>query len=125
MRTCARWTALIIAFWFCSVAPSRAQGTREDYQRAEQFLPGNLLARSTDGGKSFQNYSWTDQPFDAKGIFMGDYTGLAPMNGRVCGIWPERPANSTTRDTVIRIGIADFSSGGAGVSSAQRKANLE
>ena len=37
--------------WFCLVALvippswSWAQGTREDYQRAEQFLPGNLRHR--------------------------------------------------------------------------------
>lgn len=83
------------------------------------------LARSTDGGKSFQNYSWTEQPFDAKGIFLGDYTGLAAMNGRVYGIWPEKPANNTTRDTVIRIGIADFSPAAAADSSAPYNANLE
>jgi hypothetical protein len=42
-----------------------------------------VLARSADGGQSFENYSWTEQAFDAKGIFMGDYTGLAALNGRV------------------------------------------
>jgi len=68
------------------------------------------LARSTDGGQSFTNYSWTDQPFDAKGVFIGDYNGLAAMNGCVYGIWTEKPANIATRDTVIRIGVADFSS---------------
>jgi len=69
-----------------------------------------VLARSTDGGQSFTNYSWTDQPFDAKGAFIGDYNGLAVMNGRAYGIWTEKPANITTRDTIIRIGVADFSS---------------
>ncbi len=84
-----------------------------------------VLARSTDGGRSFQNYSWTDQPFDAKGVFIGDYNGLAAMNGRVYGIWTEKPANLTTRDTVIRIGIADFSPASTAKSSAAHKANLE
>jgi hypothetical protein len=84
-----------------------------------------VLARSTDGGQSFQNYSWTDQPFSAKGGFIGDYNGLAAMNGRVYGIWTEKPENATTRDTVIRIGVADFSTSSAANSSTSPKANLK
>ena len=84
-----------------------------------------VLARSTDGGQSFQNYSWTDQPFNAKGGFIGDYNGLAAMNGRVYGIWTEKPENITTRDTVIRIGVADFSGASAANSLASPKANLK
>jgi len=84
-----------------------------------------ILARSTDGGQSFQNYSWTDQPFNAKGGFIGDYNGLAAMNGRVYGIWTEKPENITTRDTVIRIGVADFSAASAATSSASPGANLK
>lgn len=83
------------------------------------------LARSTDGGQSFQNYSWTDQAFHAKGGFIGDYNGLAAMNGRVYGIWTEKPENTTTRDTVIRIGVADFSTSAASNSSLSPKANLK
>ncbi|HEY6944779.1 MAG TPA: sialidase family protein [Candidatus Acidoferrum sp.] len=83
------------------------------------------LARSTDGGQSFQNYSWTDQSFNARGGFIGDYNGLAAMNGRVCGIWTEKPENITTRDTVIRIGVADFSTSAATNSLLSPKANLK
>src|SRR6184192_2806258 len=72
-----------------------------------------VLARSTDSGQSFQNYSWTEQPFNAKGGFIGDYNGLAAMNGRVYGIWTEKPESITTRDTIIRIGVADFSTSAA------------
>src|SRR5690348_6285360 len=36
-----------------------------------------VLARSTDEGKTFTNYGWTDEAFDPGGIFMGDYTGIA------------------------------------------------
>ncbi|HYL85990.1 MAG TPA: sialidase family protein [Candidatus Angelobacter sp.] len=82
-----------------------------------------VLARSTDGGQSFANYSWTEQSFNAKGGFIGDYNGLAAMNGRVYGIWTEKPENITTRDTVIRIGIADFSAAAGGNSPATDKAN--
>jgi len=84
-----------------------------------------VLARSTDGGKSFQNYSWTDQAFNAKGGFIGDYNGLAAMNGRVYGIWTEKPENITTRDTVIRIGVADFSATAGTNSSVLPKDNLK
>lgn len=84
-----------------------------------------VLARSTDGGRSFANYSWTDQAFDAKGGFIGDYNGLTARNGRVYGIWTEKPANITTRDTVIRIGVADFSSATTENSAARAKADLK
>ncbi len=66
-----------------------------------------VLARSTDGGSSFQNYAWTDTPFDPGGIFMGDYTGLAALDGRVYGAWTEKP-DPKSRDTIVRVGIADF-----------------
>ena len=54
--------------------------------------PGNrsyylTLARSTDGGKTFQNYAWSTQPSDPKDIFMGDYMGIAAYGGKVWGIW--------------------------------------
>ena len=76
-----------------------------------------VVARSTDGGQSFQNYSWTEQPFNAKGGFIGDYNGLAAANGRVYGIWTEKPENITTRDTVIRVGIADFAAASSDASA--------
>ena len=87
-----------------------------------------VLARSTDSGQSFQNYSWTDKPFNAKGGFIGDYNGLAAMNGRVYGIWTEKPESITTRDTIIRIGVADFSNSSSASSSnspAAQKPNLK
>jgi len=66
------------------------------------------LARSTDGGRTFQNYAWMDQPFDAQGVFMGDYNGIAALNGRVYGVWTQKPENKSSRDTLIQIGVADF-----------------
>jgi len=85
------------------------------------------LARSTDGGKTFQNYAWTTEPFDAEGRFIGDYIGLAAHAGRVYGIWAEQrklpgqkghaarpvrgeePAASQIKNaTVVRVGIANF-----------------
>ena len=87
-----------------------------------------VLARSTDGGDSFANYAWTDDPFEASGVFFGDYTGLAAYGGRVYGIWTEKPAPTPEakkaeekkdakedndvkpqpRGTVIKVGSANF-----------------
>jgi len=55
-----------------------------------------VLARSIDGGHTWLNYAWTDQPFAALGDFLGDYTGLAALNGRVYGAWTEEAEGSHT-----------------------------
>ena len=78
-----------------------------------------VLARSTDGGRSFVNYAWTDTAFDARNEFIGDYTGIAALGGRVYGIWAEVDSASAAvagqppraRHEVIRVGVADFGSG--------------
>ena len=79
-----------------------------------------MLARSTDGGRSFANYAWTDESFEAGNVFFGDYTGLAAYGGRVYGVWTEKPnqvAESDTKPgdehsgahgTVVKVGVADF-----------------
>jgi len=75
-----------------------------------------VLARSTDGGRTFVNHAWTDASFDPReSSFLGDYNGLAALAGRVYGIWPEEaptPARTENgrraRNTVIRIGVAQF-----------------
>jgi hypothetical protein len=84
------------------------------------------LARSTDGGNSFTNYAWTDNAFNAENVFMGDYTGLAAFDGRVYGIWTEKPAADPqaaalpashergtpeywkAHGTTVQVGVADF-----------------
>jgi hypothetical protein len=87
-----------------------------------------VLARSTDMGRSFTNYAWTNDPFEAGGVFFGDYSGLAAYGGRVYGVWTEEPiqspipkddksADSTDskgakprpKGTVVKVGTADFS----------------
>ena len=96
-----------------------------------------VLARSTDAGRTFNNYSWTTDPFEVQpGVFFGDYSGLAAYGGRVYGIWTEEPPppasqegketkDSKNKDksedsndpkskrlgTVVKLGTADF--GGA------------
>ena len=57
---------------------------RRDPQNRKQIV---VLARSTDGGHTFNNYAWTDEPFEAGGVFFGDYSGLAAFGGRVYGVW--------------------------------------
>lgn len=66
-----------------------------------------VLARCTDQGRTFTNYVWTTQPFDADRAFIGDYTGIAAMNGRVYGIWTTKPPGA--KGSLIQIGSADFS----------------
>ena len=90
---------------------------RGDPQGRKQIV---ALARSTDGGQTFTNYAWTTEPFEAGGVFFGDYTGLAAFDGRVYGAWTEKPlvaaegeakteANPPRpRGTVVKVGVADF-----------------
>ena len=98
---------------------------RKDPQNREQIV---VLARSTDGGRTFRNYAWTENPFEAGGVFFGDYSGLAAYGGRVYGIWTEKPAppppptaktktelpksdekeKPQARGTIVRVGTADF-----------------
>jgi hypothetical protein len=100
---------------------------RKDPENRKQVV---TLARSTDHGKTFSNYAWTDKAFESNGVFFGDYTGLAAYGGRVYGTWMEKPvpepaeANKTPeegegknakdvkpqpRGTIIVVGTADFS----------------
>jgi hypothetical protein len=79
-----------------------------------------VLARSTDGGQSFANYAWTTAPFDPEGQFIGDYTGIAALQGLVYGAWTETevatkrrsanrsPSTPESHPTVVKAGIADF-----------------
>jgi len=89
---------------------------RGDPQGRKQIV---VLARSTDGGRSFANYAWTTEAFEAGGVFFGDYSALAAFDGRVYGAWTEKPsppegkeksegAPAKPRGTVVKVGVADF-----------------
>lgn len=79
-----------------------------------------FLARSTDGGRTYRNYAWTQTPSNAEGAFIGDYTGITALNGRVYAVWTEKASDAEladaaastghaiTRTTLIRFGVADF-----------------
>jgi len=77
------------------------------------------LARSTDGGRTFKNYAWTDTPFTGDNAFLGDYMWLSAYRGRVYGVWAESVSGDTSgfktiegvppgSPTIIRVGVADF-----------------
>ena len=99
---------------------------RRDPQNRKQIV---VLARSSDGGRSFNNYAWTEEPFEAGGVFFGDYSGLTAYGGRVYGVWTEKPSPASSEDkdksaetkkedskpgTVVKVGVADFTKKASG-----------
>jgi hypothetical protein len=73
------------------------------------------LARSTNAGESFVNYSWTTSSFNLDGQFIGDHTGLAALNGQVYGAWTEPVSRGTASlagsgSTLAKIATANFQS---------------
>ena len=83
------------------------------------------LARSTDSGKTFTNFAWSDQPFTGENAFLGDYEWLTAYGGKVYGIWAEAapeeyqlaprptttpaPSRRPRTPTIVRVGTANFS----------------
>jgi hypothetical protein len=92
------------------------------YDRGEDpdnRLTRMTLARSTDGGRRFTSYRWSDAPFEGRGAFLGDYTWLTAFDGQVYGVWAESaPPNDSPittgaparTHTVMKVGTARFSS---------------
>ncbi|HEY6968656.1 MAG TPA: sialidase family protein [Candidatus Angelobacter sp.] len=72
------------------------------------------LARSTDGGKAFNNYAFDQERFEAEGDFLGDYLALAAYGDKVFGAWAHQTTEETKVErgrktrTVLRVGAADF-----------------
>jgi hypothetical protein len=103
-------------FQWLAVDPSDGSANILFYDRRDD--PENrhaaaVLARSTNGGQSFSNYAWAETTFDPGEAFIGDYTGITALNGRVYGAWTEtigraRSAPAVKLSTVIKIGEADF-----------------
>ena len=110
-------------FQWMAVDPVTGDVYVEFYDRRED--PSNrktrmVLARSTDGGRTFTNYSWGETQFTERP--QGDYIWLTAYNKRVYGAWTEPatpsaapPAPGVGRGagaggpTVVRVGTADFS----------------
>ena len=81
---------------------------------------GFTVARSTDGGRTFTNYAWSESSFESQNAFLGDYTWLVAYDRKVYGIWtealppsvdsqPSQPGRPQRSMTVVRVGFADFS----------------
>jgi hypothetical protein len=72
------------------------------------------LARSTDGGKTFQNYTWDSDAFAAEGDFLGDYLAITAFGNKVYGAWAHQTSEEAKSErgkktrTVLRVGSADF-----------------
>src|SRR5262249_13185530 len=89
---------------------------------SENVLAAATLARSTDGGRTFVNYRWSDEVSNPLETCLGDYLGLASLDGRVYAAWTESVRGETepAADDVapgrlfpygpaaIRVGCADF-----------------
>ncbi len=63
------------------------------------------LARSTDGGRSFEEYRISDEPFEPQtDRFFGDYNGISAYDGRVACLWTHYAEDAN----VLRAFVADF-----------------
>jgi hypothetical protein len=90
---------------------------RDDPENRKAII---VLARSTDGGRSFMNYAWDPTAFDPDEEFIGDYSGIAALGGKVYGAWARTPvpADNVKTDAekqgkkkvrmFVEVGLADF-----------------
>lgn len=83
-------------------------------RRTDNVQTTVTLARSTDGGKTFQNYTWDPDAFAAEGDFLGDYLAIAAFGNKVYGAWAHQTSDEARMErgkktrTVLRVGSADF-----------------
>ena len=72
------------------------------------------LARSTDGGKTFANYTLDSDAFDAEGDFLGDYLAITAFGDKAFAACAHQTQEEGTSErgkktrTVLRVGSADF-----------------
>lgn len=72
------------------------------------------LARSTDGGRSFANYTLDQDSFEAEGDFLGDYTAITAYGNKVWAAWahqtsePIKLTGTKKTRTLLRVGRAEF-----------------
>lgn len=61
-----------------------------------------FLARSTDGGETFENVKISESPFlPSSNVFFGDYTNITAYNGQVRPIWARADGTSMSIWTAI------------------------
>jgi BNR/Asp-box repeat len=83
-------------------------------RRTDNVKTTVTLARSTDGGETFQNYTWDPETFVAEGDFLGDYLAITAFGNKVYGAWAHQTSEEGKNDrgkktrTVLRVGSADF-----------------
>ncbi len=96
----------------------------------ENLRAAITLARSTDGGRTWANYAWSDVASDPRVGCLGEYLGLGALDGKVYAAWVENapgevrsgtpfeagPGEMTPSEpdfpwgpTLIRVATADFS----------------
>jgi hypothetical protein len=115
-------------FQWLAVDPATGAANIIFYDRradAQNVKTTVTLAQSSNGGTSFVNYAWTQEPFASNRQFIGDYLGIAAWEGRIYGIWtevtPVAPAKVGTGEsgnsqrieqhrTIIKVGRAQFPS---------------
>ena len=72
------------------------------------------LARSTDDGKTFDNWAFDRDAFEADGDFLGDYLAIAANGNKVFAAWAHQTSGESKTErgkntrTVLRVGVADF-----------------
>jgi hypothetical protein len=102
--------------WELAVDPANGDVYVQFYDRRDDSANRTTRvtrARSTDHGKSFANFAWSDAPFAGDNMFLGPYSWLVARQGRVHGVWVEAlPPDTTTTQrracTVVKVGTADF-----------------
>ena len=83
-------------------------------RRTDNVQTSVTLARSTDGGKTFQNYTWDPETFTAEDNFLSDYLAITAFGNKVYGAWAHQTSEEAKTErgkktrTVLRVGSADF-----------------
>ena len=83
-------------------------------RRPDNRMTAVTLGRSTDGGKTFRNYTFDADTFQAEGDFLGDYLALTAFADKVFAAWAHQTTEQGTEQrgkrtrTVLRVGVADF-----------------
>lgn len=102
-------------FQWMSVDPVSGAVNLVFYDRRGDNVKATVtLARSTDGGKSFSNYTLDKDSFAAEGDFLGDYLAISAYGNRIFSAWahqtsdPEKIGGPKKTRTIVRVGTADF-----------------
>ncbi len=73
------------------------------------------VARSTDGGESFQNFRVSQSSFSPQAnVFFGDYTGIAALNRKIYPIWMRMDGTTLS----VWTAIINDTTGSTGVSAS-------